>query len=612
MTGNCFEKIGRCLCMCGCPGRAFFGFIMGIIMFLWSLIVLCLVLPSAILAAIVYSVVSCTCGCSGGQPDESIAASEDAQLKQLGCMLKYRAQFVIAFVLPLSLIYDVAYAMRSTYIQASCAGFPELHQARVQQIQAQVKHWASLGCVKRIVTARPGWLSISPSMRDYKSKSYQVSVPLYDVLEVDEEACTVRVEPQVTMGQLTSTLLPRGWTIPCVPEMDDLTCGGLICGCGIEATSHRYGLFQAICLQFELVTCDGEVTTCSAEHNADLFRAVPWSYGTLGLLTAATIRIIRAKPYLRLQYRPYWDDKNNSAFSAAFIEATQQGSAADAPSNEFVEGLVYSEKEAVLMVADFIDKPLPDETINHIGRFWKPWFYEHVRSIGQDTACSEVIPLRDYYHRHTKAIFWELNDIVPGGNHCLFRYTLGWMVPPKVSFLKLTQTETIRRLYEEQHVIQDMLVPLSTLGPSLACFREHYRGLYPLWVCPFRLERVPGFVHPPEDLKSEELYVDLGAYGIPDAARVGQFNACGAGRAVEQFVRDQHGFQMLYADTYMTKEELRQMFDHSLYDKLRTSEVQAAFPDVYEKVGRYHGAAKPPTQSGAAESSKVDEGTRLL
>jgi delta24-sterol reductase len=29
-----------------------------------------------------------------------------------------------------------------------------------------------------------------------------------------------------------------------VPELDDLTIGGLVMGGGIESTSHKYGLFQ--------------------------------------------------------------------------------------------------------------------------------------------------------------------------------------------------------------------------------------------------------------------------------------------------------------------------------------------------------------------------------
>lgn len=46
-------------------------------------------------------------------------------------------------------------------------------------------------------------------------------------------------------------------------------------------------------------------------------------------------------------------------------------------------------------------------------------------------------------------------------------------------------------------------------------------------------------------------------------------------------------FQMLYADTYLTEEDFRKMFDHSLYDKMRKKlDCELAFPEVYGKVNR--------------------------
>lgn len=36
----------------------------------------------------------------------------------------------------------------------------------------------------------------------------------------------------------------------------------------------------------------------------------------------------------------------------------------------------------------------------------------------------------------------------------VFRYLFGWMMPPRISLLKLTQTEALRKLYEEHHVVQ--------------------------------------------------------------------------------------------------------------------------------------------------------------
>lgn len=78
-----------------------------------------------------------------------------------------------------------------------------------------------------------------------------------------------------------------GWTVAMVPELDDLTVGGLVMGMGLESSSHIYGLFQSICLSYEMVLADGSLIKCSREENSDLFYAVPWSYGTLGFLTAA-------------------------------------------------------------------------------------------------------------------------------------------------------------------------------------------------------------------------------------------------------------------------------------------------------------------------------------
>ena len=95
------------------------------------------------------------------------------------------------------------------------------------------------------------------------------------------------MEPLVSMGQLSA--------IPILPEMDDLTVGklfnhanrkqlnlekfhflcciigGLIMGTGIETSSHKHGLFQHICVSFELVMADGSFIKCSKVRQRNLF-----------------------------------------------------------------------------------------------------------------------------------------------------------------------------------------------------------------------------------------------------------------------------------------------------------------------------------------------------
>lgn len=140
-------------------------------------------------------------------------------------------------------------------------------------------------------TARPGWLTMSFRLPKYKETYRKIKIDLVDVLEVinylkilgpipsrlhfrlqiDTGKRTVRVEPLVTMGQLTATLIGMGWTIPIVPELDDLTVGGLINGAGIETSSHKYGLFQHICVGFDVVMADGSLVHCSAVRAFPIF-----------------------------------------------------------------------------------------------------------------------------------------------------------------------------------------------------------------------------------------------------------------------------------------------------------------------------------------------------
>ena len=48
------------------------------------------------------------------------------------------------------------------------------------------------------------------------------------------------------------------------------------------------------------------------------------------------------------------------------------------------------------------------EQVNAIGNYYKPWFYKHVEKYLHSGNGVEYIPLRHYYHRHTRSIFWQL------------------------------------------------------------------------------------------------------------------------------------------------------------------------------------------------------------
>ena len=142
--------------------------------------------------------------------------------------------------------------------------------------------------------------------------------------------------------------------------------------------------------------------------------------------------------------------------------------------NQFVEGIMFNLNKGVIMTGNMVNSAEPGK-VNVISRWYKPWFFKHVESFLDLGPSTEYIPLRDYLHRHSRSIFWEIQDIIPFGNHPVFRYLFGWMVPPKVSLLKLTQGQAIKELYEQNHFIQDMLVPMASLKNALECFEKEVK-----------------------------------------------------------------------------------------------------------------------------------------
>lgn len=491
----------------------------------------------------------------------------------------HRGLFATLFLLPVSAIYG-AYASIRNWIAFRMSSAPAKHDARVEGVIRQIEDWKQQGAGQKLCTARSGWKTMSEMVPKYKLSHRKIDIGLYDILEIDVQRRSVRVEPLATMGQISRSLISRGWTLPVVPELDSLTVGGLIMGFGVETSSHKYGLFQHICESFEIVTAEGVLVKCSPSENSELYYQIPWSHGTLGFLVAAELKIIPVKKYVRIHYQPVYT-------LDALVEVFEKASR-DTENNDFVEGLVYGRDQAVIMVGKFADAVGPDGTLNTAGRWYKPWFYKHVQTyLDQRKEGVEYVPVRDYFHRHTRSYFWAMEEIIPFGNNPVFRALLGWALPPSIELLKYTETETTRRLREKFHVVQDMLMPVRYLKQSLGYFDEHFR-LYPLWLSPMTIKNnggQSGFVHPfrMEEGSVDELYVDIGAYGTPGKK---DFDNAVALPLLEKFVIEHRGYQALYARTFMSREDFRAMFDHAGYDRLRERlpYCRQAFDEVYDKV----------------------------
>ncbi|XP_054284082.1 delta(24)-sterol reductase-like [Macrosteles quadrilineatus] len=485
-------------------------------------------------------------------------------------LFRFRWIFVCLFLLPCTITYDFLVLVKKLISSFSTKEVKEGHFERAKFVQDQVKQWHQGDQSTPMCTGRPGWKAMTLREPKYKQWMYNIQVDLDEIVEIDIDRQVMIVEPLVTMGQISASLIPLGWTLPLVVELDDLTVGGLIMGQGIESSSHAVGLFQHICLSYEIVLADGSMVRCSKDEDPDLFYAIPWSYGTLGFLTAVELRITPAKRFVKLKYEPFYSLDEG----VAMCEARSK----DKNKNQFVEGIMFDKNQGVIMTGSMVDD---GTNVNAIGRWYKPWFYEHVRSFLTRGEMEECIPLRDYYHRHTKALFWELQDIVPFGNNLFFRWILGWAMPPKISFLKRTQTKVIKDLYDKHHVVQDLIIPIQLLKKSLLFFDKEI-NVYPIWLCPALLPNDPGLVHSYSD--TPHLYVDIGLYGTPNAPH---YECVQSTRAIEHFTIQNKGYQMMYAGTFCDEEEFSKMFDLSLYNRVRERlKCDKAFPHIFGKINR--------------------------
>jgi delta24-sterol reductase len=97
----------------------------------------------------------------------------------------------------------------------------------------------------------------------------------------------------VTMGQITHRLVPLGYALQIQVEMESITIGGVSMGFGMETNSHRIGFFQESVVEYELVTPDSKCVKVNAKTDPELFYALPWSCGTIGFLTAVTVKITK-------------------------------------------------------------------------------------------------------------------------------------------------------------------------------------------------------------------------------------------------------------------------------------------------------------------------------
>lgn len=514
-------------------------------------------------------------------------------------MVQFRWIIIVFVVLPISCI--IYFSIYLSELRAEKKPYKLRQKEHEENTKKVVKRLKKRNPLKDglVCTARKPYIVVGMRHVDYKrARHFEVDLSAFNnILEVDRERMVVKVEPLVTMGQLSRITVPMNLAIPVVSELNDLTVGGLVNGYGIEGSSHIYGLFSDTLVSLEVVLADGRVVRATKDNEySDLFYAIPWSQGTLGLLVSAEIKLIPIKEYMRLTYKPVRGSLREMAQAYADSFAPRDGDPKKIP--DFVESLIFTPTEGVFMTGRYASKEEAKRrgnVINSIGWWFKPWFYQHAETALKRGEFVEYIPTREYYHRHTRPLFWEMKLILPFGDQWWSRWLLGWMMPPKISLLKITQGEAIRKYYHDMHVIQDMLLPMHKVADALE-FLHREMEVYPIWLCPHRLFKLPvkSMVYPEPDFELNQkqgdtsyaqMFADIGVYYAPGPVLRGEvFDGTEAVQRLEEWLIQNHGFQPQYSVSELSEHNFWRMFDRSLYDQCRKKyKALGTFMDVYYK-----------------------------
>ncbi len=102
------------------------------------------------------------------------------------------------------------------------------------------------------------------------------------ILALDPESGALRAEAGLSLREMVTMLLPRGWFVPVTPGTQFVTLGGMVAADVHGKNHHVSGTIGRHVNSLTLRLAGGEIVRCSREGRSDLFRATLGGMGLTG------------------------------------------------------------------------------------------------------------------------------------------------------------------------------------------------------------------------------------------------------------------------------------------------------------------------------------------
>ena len=251
-----------------------------------------------------------------------------------------------------------------------------------------------------------------------------VTTRLDRILGFDPETGEVEAEAGTTLGDLLRVFAPKGWLPPVMPGTGFATLGGAIAMDVHGKNHHGHGSFGQHVTAMTLATPDG---VQSLTPDDPLFRATMGGIGQTGIVTRATIRLLRRKGDVMIvteRRARNWDehiallDASEATYTVGWIDATATGASLGRGILEEAEtgaGLVPAPKKPKRIPFDAPHFALSPVVVRNFNRL----YYARVPARGRtlvrpiDLFFFPLDKIHDWNRLYGKRGFHQFQCVVP-------------------------------------------------------------------------------------------------------------------------------------------------------------------------------------------------------
>lgn len=156
-------------------------------------------------------------------------------------------------------------------------------------------------------------------------------------LAFDENTGVLSCEAGVSFSEILQFFIPKGWFLPVTPGTQFITVGGAIASDVHGKNHHLDGSFSEHLTELTLALANGEIRTCSANQNRELFLATCGGMGLTGFILKASFKMkpidnayideITLKTANLKETLEKFDENENTTYSVAWIDCLARGEA---------------------------------------------------------------------------------------------------------------------------------------------------------------------------------------------------------------------------------------------------------------------------------------------